>query len=93
MRPSMILASATIALGLALTPPAKAWDGNQGVYGTVYVHHHIYYPVRYKHVYHIHRPGPYHVNVIHYPGERYALGAYGYAPQMYWRWASHRRDW
>jgi hypothetical protein len=92
MRTSTILASAAIALGLGLSSPAKAWDDSRG-YGTVYVHHHIYYPVLYKHVYHIHRPGPYHVNVIQYPGATFPLGVYGCAPHDYWQWAGNRRDW
>jgi hypothetical protein len=92
MRPAMILASATIALVLGVTLPAQAWNDGRG-YGTVYVHHHIYAPLRYKHVYHIHGLGPYHVNVIDLSGVSYAPGAYGSARRVYWHWAGDRGDW
>jgi hypothetical protein len=89
----LVLAAAVAALGLGLSQPAAAggWDDSytRGRYyghgGTVYVHHHVFAPPRYRHVYHFHKPGPRHVHVVHYPG--YAYGYRGYfAPRAHYRW-------
>ncbi|HZT48136.1 MAG TPA: hypothetical protein VFA64_09190 [Hyphomicrobiaceae bacterium] len=108
MRARVFLAAAAGALGLAFAQPAAAggWDDGyccEG--GYVYVHHHVYYPPRYRHVYHAHVPGPRHINVVHYPvydygccGPWFRRLGYGYpgyfaAPYYYrWHWRA-RRHW
>jgi hypothetical protein len=93
MRKGLLLATAVAALGLGASQPASAggWDdsyccGYPGG-GPVYVHHHIYGPTVYKHVYHYHAPGPRHVNVVQYPGYRYGhrRGDY-FGARYYWGW-------
>lgn len=91
MRPMTILtlAATALGLGLGLTQPAVAgWDDTHGN-GTVYVHHHVYAPYRYRHVYHHHRPGPRHVHVVHYRDDPYAWhyksrGYYPYYGSAHW---------
>ena len=106
MRARLFLAAAAGALGFAFSQPAAAggivWDDGYCCAGTAYVHHHIYAPIRYRHVYHVHRPGPRHINVVHYPpgccGPAYYAYGYGYpgylaAPYYYrWQWRG-RRGW
>ena len=73
MRARLFLAIAAGALGLAFSQPAAAGGWNDGYgccAGTVYVHHHVYAPVRYRHIYHRHVPGPRHINVVRLSGLR-----------------------
>jgi hypothetical protein len=106
MRARLFLAIALGVLGLAFSEPAAAGGWNDGYgccAGTVYVHHHVYAPVRYRHVYHRHVPGPRHINVVDYPGHgccgpRYYAWSYGYpgyfaAPYYRWQWRGGRRHW
>jgi hypothetical protein len=84
----MLLGLAAAALGLGFGQPAAAggWDDTYPRYGTVYVHHHFYAPVRYKHVYHLHVPGPTHVHVVHdpYAWSYKPVGYYPYYGSAYW---------
>jgi hypothetical protein len=88
MRAIMYRAVAAAAAGFGLSQPAAAggWD-YECCGGTVYVHHHVYYPPRYVHVYHHHKPrGARHINVVHYP-----YGCCDYvAPWRVYHW---RRYW
>jgi|GEM_PF-6356578 len=96
MRTRRLTAIAAAALGVGLGAPASAggWDdgyccghrhyGHRHHGGTVYVHHHIYAPPRYRHIYHYHSPAPRHVHVVHYAP--YAYGAGYFAPRRYHRW-------
>ena len=98
MRARLILAAAAAALGFGFSQPAAAggWDEGGCCAGTVYVHHHVYAPVRYRHIYHVHTPGPRHVNMVHPyaygPGccaPRYAFGYRSWdfwAPRYRWYW-------
>ena len=67
MRARLIMAIAAAGLGFGFSQPAAAggWDDSCCCAGTVYVHHHVYAPVRYRHIYHVHTPGPRHINVVH----------------------------
>jgi hypothetical protein len=117
MRLTLIPALAAALLGLSAIQPAQAggWDDSNPVPtccapyappGTVYVHHHVYAPVRYKHIYHLHRSGPRHVHVVHTPAapcyepcgyrrRAYYWGGY-FAPgyrgyqHAYWGWRGRR---
>jgi hypothetical protein len=101
MRASLFLAAAAGAVSFGFSQPASAgWDGCcEG--GSVYVHHHVYYPPRYRHVYYVHRPAPLHVNVVDgccagpgwYPyGYRYS--GYFAMPYYYrWQWRGRRGWW
>lgn len=87
----------TLLLGLGASQPASAFDDSHYRGADVYVHHHVYYPARrYRHVYHIHRPGPRHVHVVHYAGNPhvwyYARGGY-FAPRYTYRWRDGDRRW
>ena len=63
MRARLIMAAAAAALGFGFSQPAAAgFDGC--CEGTIYVHHHVYAPARYRHIYHVHTPGPRHINVV-----------------------------
>ena len=97
MRSIAFLALAlTALLGLAANQPAAAWDDSHHRGADVYVHHHVYAPVRrIKHVYHIHRPGPSHVHVVHYAGNPYLWSnSRGYfMPRYHYRWRGHHRHW
>lgn len=107
MRARLILAIAAGALGLGFGQPAAAggWDDSYASHccagGRVYVHHHIYQPPRYRHVYHVHKPGPRHVHVVHYPHDCCGARYYGYGypgyfarPYFYrWQWRGARRHW
>src|SRR5262245_61469750 len=94
MRSAVILAAAAAAVSLAATQPAAAWGDDTPGVGSVYVHHHVYGPVRYKHVYHLHKRGPEHVHVVHFPYgyRKHTAGGYfapwhdprGYGHRWYW---------
>jgi hypothetical protein len=96
MRRAIFMTVAAAAVGLGVSQPAAAWDDSHGV-GSVYVHHHVYGPVRTKHVYHLHKAGPEHVHVVHFPYtyRRHTAGGYfkpwhdprGYGYRWYW-WGS-----
>ena len=101
MRARLLMATAAAALGFGFSQPAAAggWHDGACCQGTVYVHHHVYYPPRYRHIYHVHTPGPQHVNVVHYP---YAYGpgccapvhayrAWDYGPRYRWYWRGRHR--
>ena len=100
MRARLILAGAAAALGLGLSQPAAAggWDDSyccEG--GRTYVHHHVYQRPHYRHIYHVHKPGPRHVHVVH-PGDCCGTRYYGYGypgyfakPYFYrWQWRGRR---
>jgi len=97
MRARLIMAAAAAALGFGFSHPAAAgFDGC--CEGTVYVHHHVYAPARYRHVYHVHTPGPRHINVV----DPYAGGCCGpvYARRSWddyffprYRWYWRGRTW
>jgi hypothetical protein len=96
MRCKLFTALGAIALGLAFSQPAAAggWHDSYGTsygYGTgnVYIHHHVYLPPRYRHVYHVHRPGTAHVHVVHAPRAG-CCGTWGHAhPYRHFRWRWH----
>ncbi|KAB2913018.1 MAG: hypothetical protein F9K29_17470 [Hyphomicrobiaceae bacterium] len=98
--PAVFLAIATGALGLTLSQPAAAWDDSH-YRGSLYIHHHVYYPPRVKHVYHVHRPGARHVHVVHYADRPhdYYYSARGYpvhgyfGPRYYYRWRGYGWNW
>ena len=96
MRLTATLALAAAALGLGVSQPAAAFDDTHGV-GTVYIHHHVYYPPRYVHVYHHHRPAARHINVVHYAHDCCGYGhgrGYGFfAPRRSYYWHGFRRHW
>lgn len=86
-----------LLLGTAAGQPALAGgDCCHGPgYGSadVYIHHHVYLPPRrIKHVYHVHRPGPYHVHVVQYANNPYVGGTY-WRPRYYYRWRGYDRGW
>jgi hypothetical protein len=104
MRARLILAIAAGALGFGFSQPAVAggWgDDYCCAGGRTYVHHHVYYPPRYRHIYYVHKPGPRHVHVVH--GGEVCCGPrhYGYRysgyfarPYFYrWQWRGGRRHW
>jgi hypothetical protein len=97
MRARLIAAMAVVGLILGFSQPAAAgWDDSYCCTGTAYVHHHVYYPPRYRHFYHVHAPRPRHIR-----GYSYAYGCcapvYAYrprdyfAPRYYWYWGG--RPW
>ena len=92
MRMRLIMAVAAVALGFGLgfTQPAAAGGWDHGCCGgNLYIHHHVYYPPRFVHVYHHYRPAARHINVVHY-----GYGCCGYyAPRRAYRWHGHRRYW
>jgi hypothetical protein len=99
MRARLIMAAAAAALGFGFSQPAAAggWDDSSCCEGTVYVHHHVYAPIRYRHVYHVHRAGPRHINVVDYPynygccGPAYTHRSWNYfAPHYRWQWRGRR---
>jgi hypothetical protein len=107
MRSILFPALAACALGLGVSQPAAAWDDTHGS-GTIYVHHHVYAAPRYRHVYHLHKPGPRHVHVVHYPGHYYgwrhrhretylvpspAVNPNYFGPHRYWYWRGYSRTW
>jgi hypothetical protein len=85
------LAIAAAALGFAAgSQPAAAFDDSYPRYypryyagygSSVYIHHHVYLPPRYRHVYHFHRPGPVHVHVVHGGGAPWGW-RYSYGPRI-----------
>ena len=92
MRARLIMAIAAGGLGFCFSQPAAAWDDGYCCEGSVYVHHHVYAPIRYRHIYHVHTPGPRHINVVHpYAGgccaPVYAYRSWDYfAPRYRWYW-------
>jgi hypothetical protein len=100
MRARLIMGLAAGVLGIGLSQPAAAggWDDSYGYCcagGRVYVHHHVYYPPRYRHIYYVHKPGPRHVHVVHdCCGPRYyGYGYPGYFARPYfyrWPWRGRR---
>jgi hypothetical protein len=88
MRSRLIMAALAGGAALALSQPAAAFDDSHCCAGTVYVHHHIYKPARYKHVYHLHRPGPRHVHVYHH-----ADGCCAVPPRRNYFAAGYRWQW
>jgi len=93
MRSTGFLAIAAAAFGLSISQPATAWDDSY-VSGTVYVHHHYYAPLRYKHLYHLHKPGPRHIHVVHGPcGYRHRDAGGCFAPWGYRHAYYYRRFW
>jgi hypothetical protein len=88
MRLTMIMAVAAAAVGLGFSQPASAGGWDDGCCGgNVYIHHHVYYPPRYIHVYQYHRPFARHINVVHY-----GYDCCGYAARGAYRW-HWRRYW
>jgi hypothetical protein len=91
MRMRMMMAALVVALGLGLglgwSQPASAGGWDYGCCGNAYIHHHVYYPPRFVHVYHHYRPAARHYNVVHID---VCCGG-GYAPRRYWR--GYRRWW
>jgi hypothetical protein len=93
MRLTMAVAGLCLGLGLgvAFDRPAMAggWGDGYCCAGTVYVHHHAYYPPRYRHIYHVHAPAPRHVNVVD-PGccaPVYSYRAWDhFGSRYYWPW-------
>ena len=73
MRWKLVLAAAAVvaSCGFALPAMAGGWDRSPCCGGTVYVHHHVYYPPVYKHVYHLHRPDAGHIHIVEYGGPPY----------------------
>ena len=74
MRARLIMAAAVAGLGFGFSQPAAAggWDDSSCCAGTVYVHHHVYAPVRYRHVYHCEPV--------------YAYRSWDYFAPRYWYW-------
>ena len=68
MRVAMFVGVAAAMLGFGSGQPASAGELGPGCCGDrVFIHHHVYAPPRYMHVYHYHRPiGARHLNVVHY---------------------------
>lgn len=97
MRSLSVLAFAAALLGFSIgasQPAAAGWDDSHG-YGTIYIHHHVYYPGRFRHVYHIHKPGPRHVHVgprrriHHYSAEGSSYWPRAYYRDARWGWYGH----
>jgi hypothetical protein len=95
MRLSVIMAVTAAALGFGLSQPAAAggWDDSHCCYGgyggKVYIHHHVYAPPRYVHVYQFHRPAARHYHVVNF-----RPGCCNYfAPRRAHRWHHFRRYW
>ena len=88
MRVAMIMAGALVAAGLGFSQPASAggWE-DPCCGGNVFIHHHVYYPPRFVHVYQHHRPFARHLNVVHYD-----VGCCAYASRRDHRWY-WRRYW
>ncbi len=76
----MLLAAfglAVVAAAAATPASAGGWGWDDGYYGERVVHHHVYLPPRYVHVYHVHAPARRYVHVIGY--EHAGYHAYRYA--------------
>ena|SRR3979490_2067622 len=92
----MAMAAAGLGFGFSQTAAAGGWDDSYCCQGTVYVHHHVYYPPRYRHIYHVHTPGPLHVNVVHPYAAGCCAPVYTYrswdyfAPRYHWYWRGRR---
>jgi hypothetical protein len=90
MRALAVLAFAATLLGFSFgaTQPAAAWDDSHG-YGTIYLHHHVYYPGRFRHVYHIYKPSRRYAHAIRHRvgyGERTYAYTGSYWPRYHYRW-------
>jgi hypothetical protein len=91
MRTIMAVTAAALGFGLGFSEPAAAGGWDHGCCGgNTYIHHHVYYPPRFVHIYHHHLPVTRHINVVHY---RYG-GCCGYfGPRRAYRWHGFRRYW
>jgi hypothetical protein len=87
MRMIMVAMAAALGFGLGSSQPAAAGGRDPGCCGNAYIHHHVYYPPRFVHVYHHYRPAARHYNVVHY---NYVCCG-GYAPRRHWH--GYRRWW
>jgi hypothetical protein len=91
MRWKLLLAAAIAVIGFNFSQPAEAGGDARCCGGVVYVHHHVYFPPVFRHVYHLHRPDAQHLHVIHYAGPPYGACCaprYAYARSGYfyaWR--------
>lgn len=86
MRALAVLAFAAAVLGFSFgaSQPAAAWDDSHG-YGTIYLHHHVYHPGRFRHVYHIYKPTRRYAAIRRRAS--YGYGASSYWPRHHYRWA------
>ena len=92
MRMPMIMAvtAAALGFGLGFSQPAAAGGWDRGCCGgNTYIHHHVYYPPRFVHVYHHHMRAARHLNVVHY---RHGCCGY-FAPRRAYRGYGFRRYW
>jgi hypothetical protein len=87
MRMIMVAMAAALGFGLGSSQPAAAGGRDPGCCGNAYIHHHVYYPPRFVHVYHHYRPAARHYNVVHY---NYVCCG-GHAPRRHWH--GYRRWW
>jgi len=99
MRARLVMEIAAAALGFGFSQPAAAggWYDGGCCEGTAYVHHHVYAPIRYRHIYHVHTPGPRHINVVHPYTGGCCAPVYAYRSWDYWapryRWYWRGRHW
>jgi hypothetical protein len=84
----VVAMAAALGFGLGASQPASAGGWDRGCCGNAYIHHHVYYPPRFVHIYHHYRPAARHYNVVHY---NYVCCGGGYAPRRYWH--GYRRWW
>ena len=95
----MAIAAAALGFGFGFSQPAAAggWYDGGCCAGTAYVHHHVYAPIRYRHIYHVHTPGPRHINVVHPYAGGCCAPVYAYRSWDYWapryRWYWRGRHW
>jgi hypothetical protein len=83
MRWKLLLAAAVAITGVNVSHPVAAGGRPPCCGGVVYVHHHVYFPAVYRHIYHLHRPDALHTHVIHFSGPPYSACC---APKYaYWR--------
>ena len=67
MRMLMAVTAAALGFGRGFSQPAAAGGRDHGCCGgNAYIHHHVYYPPRFVHVYHHHMPAARHFHVVHY---------------------------
>jgi hypothetical protein len=87
MRLIMAVTAAVLGLGFGLSQPAVAGGGERGCCGNAYIHHHVYYPPRFVHVYHHYRPTLRRHTAVHY---NYVCCGSG---TRYGHWRGYRRWW